>query len=258
MIKWIRKSFPGSLKSPVKRALGLPRTRLHADWNILRPVGPIYREHVVFDVGAHHGWFFHCWQDWCPGAQVHAFEPYPAAFLAMRKQYGADPRVTLNQLGVGDKPGQLALQVMAESEVSNSFLPHKPDAWEEIKYRTGAISSVEVPVTTLDAYAAQAGIDGICLLKIDVQGFELKVLEGARKLLPVVDHIFVESAIRPLYEGAARFTEVVEFLQREGFHLMAQRAWHRGNHVLMETDMLFRRDALAPGVDESVVRVVEE
>jgi FkbM family methyltransferase len=258
MLNWIRRTVPGSLKSPLKKALGLQQTRLHADWSILLPIGPIYREHVVLDVGAHHGWFFHCWQDWCPDAHVHAFEPYPESFEAMRKVYGSDPRVTLNRVGIGDAPNLLALQVMAESKVSNSFLAHRGEAWEEIKYRTGTISSVEVPVTTLDAYTSEEGIDGVYLLKIDVQGYELKALHGARKLLPVVDHIFVESGIRPLYEGAARFTEVIEFLQGEGFHLMAQRAWHRGNHVLVETDMLFRRNALAPAVDESVVRVFEE
>jgi len=43
---------------------------------------------------------------------------------------------------------------------------------------------------------------------------------------------------------------VHEFMTEQGFHLMDLRAWHRGNRVLMETDMLFRRNELAPTVDE--------
>jgi hypothetical protein len=39
---------------------------------------------------------------------------------------------------------------------------------------------------------------------------------------------------------------------------MGLRTWHRGNHVLMETDMLFRRNGLETGIDESVVKVTEQ
>lgn len=253
----VRKLIPAPVKAPVKAALGLPQTRLHQDWRILQPIGPVASPHVVLDVGAHAGWFFHCWQDWCPSAQVHAFEPYPESFEKMAALYGQDARVTLNRLGVGDACGSLSLQVMAESKVSNSFLSHRAQAWEEVRFRTGAISQLEVPVTTLDAYCAERSIARVYLLKIDVQGFELKVLEGARGTLPRTDHILVESAIRPLYHDAATFTQVVTFLQGHGFHLMALRAWHRGNHVLMETDMLFRRDELAPPVDISIDRATE-
>jgi hypothetical protein len=94
-------------------------------------------------------------------------------------------------------------------------------------------------------------------MKIDVQGFEMKVLEGAKLMLPLTDYIFVEAGIVPFYEGAPRFTDVYEFLDCEGFHLMAMRAWHRGNHKLMETDMLFRRNDLLTPIDTGVVRVME-
>jgi FkbM family methyltransferase len=258
MLNWLRGAIPGAIKLPLKRFLGVSPTRLNDDWAILRHIGPIERSHVVLDVGAHHGWFFHCWQDWCPGAQVHAFEPYPESFQSMRNLYGSDPRVTLNQIAIGDVADRLPLRVMSDSKVSNSLLRHRPEAWEEIRYRTGVITETDVEVTTLDIYCRKRSIDTVYLLKVDVQGYELRALRGAREMLRKVDHIFVESGIRPLYEDSARFTEVVEFLQDEGFHLMALRTWHRGNHVLIETDMLFRRNELAPNVDESVVRVVEE
>jgi len=81
------------------------------------------------------------------------------------------------------------------------------------------------------------------------QGYELRALKGAIKTLKVTDYVFVESAIKPLYKDAASFTQVHEFMVAQGFHLMNFRAWHRGNNVLMETDMLFRRNELAPEVD---------
>ncbi len=237
--------------------LGLPKTRLHPDWQILGPIGPNYDPHIIVDVGAHSGWFFHCWLDWCPQAQVHAFEPYPPSFKAAFRNYGSDPRVRLVQMAVGDAAGEHILNVLEESLVSNSLLSPRKSAWEELRWGTGNVTHTRVPVTTLDAYAAAEGISHIYLLKIDVQGYEMHVLRGAAQILPRVDHIFVESGIRPLYENAPRFSDVFHHLSARGFHLMAMQAWHLGNNVLMEADMLFRRDNLMPPVDESFERVTE-
>jgi FkbM family methyltransferase len=257
MLNMLRKSLPAPIKRRLKQVLGRPQTRLHPDWAILKPIGPVYRPHVMLDVGAHAGWFFHCWHDWCPQASVHAFEPYPPSFANMQALYGSDPCVMLNETAVGSAIGKSELNVLADSLVSNSLLAPDQSTWDEVHYRTGAVSRVTVPVTTLDAYCAQHAVDRVYLIKIDVQGFELEVLRGAQDTLARTDHVFVESAIRPLYHGSASFTAVADFMQSQGFHLMTLRAWHRGNHVLMETDMLFRRDALAPPIDDSVVRVME-
>lgn len=248
---------PRRWKAPLKRALGMQLTRLHPDWSVLAPIGPLETAHVVLDVGAHHGWFFHCWQDWCPQARVIAFEPYGESFATMKRLYGADPRMKLVQAGVGSAVGELALNVLEDSKVSNSFLDPNEQAWQDIDYRHGDVTRVSVPVTTLDEVFRQEGLSGVYLLKIDVQGYEMEVLRGAEDSLDKIDHIFVEAGIQRLYEGAPRFNDVFEFLTARGFHLMAMRSWHRGNHVLVETDMLFRRSALAGPIDTSIDRVYE-
>ncbi len=253
----IAAAVPSKWKIPIKRALGLPLTRLHPDWSILEVIGPVLNEHMVLDIGAHHGWFFHCWQDWCPKARVIALEPYGESFETMHRLYGRDPRVRLIQGGVGAEPGELELNVLQGSKVSNSFLNPAEKAWREIEYVHGEISRVSVPVTTVDEIFRQAGLDKVYLLKIDVQGYEMEVLKGAGHSLASIDHIFVESGIQSLYEGAPRFSDVFEFLTARGFHLIALRSWHRGNHVLVETDMLFRRDELARSIDSSVDRIFE-
>ena len=99
---------PGKSQGAIEAMLGLPKTRLHPDWQILGPIGPNYDPHIIVDVGAHSGWFFHCWLDWCPQAQVHAFEPYPPSFKAAFQNYGSDPRVRLVQMAVGDAAGSIS------------------------------------------------------------------------------------------------------------------------------------------------------
>jgi FkbM family methyltransferase len=233
----------------------MPLTRLHPDWKILEPIGPIYRPHVVIDAGSHEGWFFHCWKDWCPEAEIHAFEPSIEAYERSRELYGGDPSIHINNAALGREAGRLELHVMEQSRVSNSFLQPVDETWREIDYHTGARSTRVVNVIALDDYTK--AIESVYLIKIDVQGFELEVLRGAAEALKRTDYVFVEAAIRPLYHGAPRFTEVYEYLVARRFHLMAMRAWHRGNRTLVETDMLFRRDDLMPPIDPSVERVME-
>jgi FkbM family methyltransferase len=242
------------VKQRVKQSLGRPLTHLHADWSILEVIGPVQRKHVLLDVGAHHGWFFHCWQDWCPSARVIAFEPFAESFETMQRLYGNDSRVQLVQAGVGSVAGSMELNVLNDSKVSNSFLQPADEAWRNIAYEHGQVSRVTVPVTTLDEVFRQQQLGGVYLVKIDVQGYEIEVLKGAEQSLPKIDHIFVESGIQRLYESAPRFNDVFEFLTARGFHLMAMRSWHRGNHVLVETDMLFRRDELVPPVEVNADR----
>lgn len=253
----LRAVIPGPVKKRLKHVLGIPQTRLHADWEVLSCIGPVYRPHVILDIGARHGWFFHCWQDWCPDAQVHAFEPVQEAFDTAMHLYGSHPLVKINQAGVGCNEGFLNIKIFEKSGASNSFLPLRKETWDEVQFETGSVTERAVPVTTIDAYLRKESLPDVYLLKIDVQGYELKVLEGAEATLPRIDHIFVETGIVPFYEGAPRFTDIYEFLSQRGFHLMAMQAWHRGNHKLMETDMLFRRDDLLPPIDDRVGKVME-
>jgi FkbM family methyltransferase len=257
----LRRLVPAGAKQRIKRRLGMPLTRLDDDWKILERIGPVERPHVMLDVGAHEGWFLHCWKDWCPAATIHAFEPAAEAWQKSKELYGGahggDGSIVFNNVGVGDARGMLELNVMEASSVSNSFLAPVPETWKEIDYHTGSVSKRRVPVITLDDYTIEQSIDGIFLIKIDVQGYELRVLEGARETLRKTDYVFVESAIRPLYDGAPRFTAVVDFMNGAGFHLIGMRAWHRGNLTLVETDMLFRRDDLMPPIDAAIDRVVE-
>jgi FkbM family methyltransferase len=253
----VKKMLPPRFKKKLKRLLGIPQTRLHPDWKILSRIGPIYEPHIVLDVGAHHGWFFHCWQDWCPEAIVHAFEPSPAAFDAAVKYYGSHPNVKINQVGIGNCEGTMDLHMMDKSDVSNSFLHPAMETWTEVQFEIGNISRSTVEITTINNYCAKKAISNVYLMKIDVQGFELEVLQGASNILASTDYIFVEAGIQPFYEGAPAFTDVYSFIVDRGFHLIGMRAWHRGNYKLMETDMLFRRNGLLTPIDPKVVKIME-
>jgi hypothetical protein len=87
-------------------------------------------------------------------------------------------------------------------------------------------------------------LSGNTLLKIDTQGYERQVLEGARNVLPMMTAVLLELPIVHLYEETWRFYEALEFMATAGF-IPAQIHpvnYHSLDEVsLVEVDCLFRR-----------------
>lgn len=132
---------------------------------------------VVFDVGANEGQWIKDVLSVCPTAHIHAFEPQKnlAALIA-----GAYPCVTVNNLALSDAAGSLELKDYSEHAGSQhaSLLNGVIDG-----IHGGTPRSELVSVSTLDDYCSQNGISHIDLLKIDVEGYELKVIHGAARML---------------------------------------------------------------------------
>lgn len=131
---------------------------------------------VILDVGANEGDFTAAMLAAMADCRIHCFEPNPRTYARLSARFAGEPRVVLNNLGLGDRPGSFTLYDYAGSEGSGhaSFLP---ETFRDV-YRA-ATQSVEARVTTLDAYLADAGLAAVDFLKIDVEGLEKAVLAGA-------------------------------------------------------------------------------
>lgn len=124
---------------------------------------------VFVDVGANIGYYTRLASTLVgPTGHVHAFEPLPSALPLLAANTEGRAHVTVQPLAVGAQAGELDFYVRPMGDTS-SLEPH-PDA-ERIRVR----------VTTLDAELA--GLPRLDLLKIDVEGYELEVLQGARELI---------------------------------------------------------------------------
>ncbi len=90
------------------------------------------------------------------------------------------------------------------------------DAAPQSKY----IGVVPVPISRLDS-VKHAALDGArsILLKVDTQGYEMQVLQGAEELLSRVAGLQLELSRTPLYEGQALFLDIIEWLAQRGFSL---------------------------------------
>ena len=174
---WIYYGHPGQLRR-MRRLYG----------QLLRP------DDLAFDVGAHVGSRTLVWARL--GARVVAVEPVPEAMRVLRLLYGHHPRVALVQAAVGRQPGWLPMLV-SEREPTVSTL--SSDWAERMLHERHAFArtrwghSVLVPVTTLDALIARYGRPAFC--KIDVEGYDLEVLEGLSEPLPALSFEYVPPAV---------------------------------------------------------------
>jgi FkbM family methyltransferase len=127
---------------------------------------------AVIDVGANEGQWASSALPYLGDRPLHCFEIVPEIYDRLRVNLSPIKQVTLNQVGLGDRPGMIEFNhCVTTPEVSSRY---------EITstFRSGVIERIAVAVTTGDSYCKSSGIDKIALLKIDVEGMEYEVLAG--------------------------------------------------------------------------------
>ncbi len=154
-----------------------------ADRERVAYVALVRRGDVVIDVGANLGLFTVLFSDLAgPAGRVHAFEPVAATFAQLAETVARHARadnVRLNRAACTNAVGTCRIHVPAGDGGQASLIPHEAGLWS----RPGDVLSEAVNTTTLDAYVREHGVDRVDLIKCDVEGAELRVLEGAETCL---------------------------------------------------------------------------
>ena len=132
---------------------------------------------VVFDVGGNIGQSILHYRNALPECRIHSFEPNPDAFAELESQWGDCGEVSLVRLALAEKAGVMDFYATRRSEMSSLLVP---EPWLNILSpdRKYDFTALQVQCGTLDAYCKEMNIDHVDILKIDVQGGELRVLEG--------------------------------------------------------------------------------
>lgn len=169
---------------------------------------------TVFDVGANLGIYTLNACAANPSSVVHAFEPTPAHAAHLRRTLEANgiESTHVHEMAIGDKSGEAFLNLWAGGQNDN----------EGMNFITSAPRSVEtlsVRVRSLDDFCQTNDIDHIDLMKMDVQGNERAVLDGATRLLAErrLRTLFVELNWDPDPDQPCTASEVVEVLAANGF-----------------------------------------
>jgi FkbM family methyltransferase len=170
----------------------------------------VHRGAVVFDIGANIGYYTVQFGRLAGAAgRVYAFEPlsYQYRLLLRNLSLNGLQHVVASKSIVSAAPGRGRIYAASRDNSGRSSLAIETADYEDVE------------TITIDMYCAQHGIDRIDIVKIDVEGHELRVLEGMAGKLSArqVGQLFVEVNAATLAHGAATPAQLFELLDTFGY-----------------------------------------
>ena len=169
----------------------------------------------MLDVGANEGQFANNARNRLPNAKIVSFEPIPEAYNVLCQRFKDDNNFQAFNIGFGHRKEKRSFLQNSFSPVSSilEFLPSQ----KEFYPRTKDSTTIEISLHRLDEFIQNLEVESNVLLKIDVQGFEDKVLQGASSILDRIKVIYIECSFMKFYKGQPLFDDIYEFLLEKGF-----------------------------------------
>jgi FkbM family methyltransferase len=197
---------------------------------------------TVVDVGANTGQYGQAVRSTGYAGRILSFEPIPDSYNQLRIRAHSDKAWECQQIAIGDTDGVTSINVSANS-VSSSILPTLNDL-VDVEPAAAFIRSLEVPLRRLDSV-----LDGLItsddnlLIKMDVQGYEHRVIDGALATLRRTRLIESELSLVSLYDGQHLYRDTIERLEALGFALISlERGFsERETGRLLQMDGIFEQ-----------------
>ena len=166
---------------------------------------------VVFDVGAHLGQTALHFRKSFPSASIHCFEPTDENFAKLKANTKGKRLIRINQFALGSARTSVIMKT-GQSDQTHQV----------IRNREKTPPNEEMPMVrmeTIDSYMKDEGVADIDLLKIDVEGYELEVLEGANDALERrrIKAILAECDFEPKDNQHTYFNDLWEHLRSKNF-----------------------------------------
>jgi FkbM family methyltransferase len=173
----------------------------------------------ILDVGANTGQFSLELRSLGFRGHIVSFEPLSAAHAGLVVAAKSDRNWDVHRrCAVGDRDGEVEINIAGNS-VSSSILPML-ESHASAAQGSAYVGAERVPLVKLDTVApAYLADERAAFLKIDTQGFEWHVIEGATQVLPKFRGVLCELSLVPLYEGQHLWMDLVGRLQHAGFTL---------------------------------------
>lgn len=171
---------------------------------------------VIIDCGAHVGADSIEMAKIFPKGTVHSFEPVPKIYEQLEKNSRKYTNIFCYKLALSNEDGCAQMHVSeGGSDASSSLLAPKEHLSDHKDVKFG--NSIKVKTATLDGWASENNIKQIDFLWLDMQGFEMQMLQASTLILPTVKAIYTEVSTKETYEGVALYKEYRTWLENKGF-----------------------------------------
>jgi FkbM family methyltransferase len=201
---------------------------------LIEKIMPGKADLTIFDVGANVGQSVERFYRAFPDSRIFSFEPNPVVYAELKKKEEKYKTLKTLNYGVADTSGKRLFFKQPDSG-SSSFLRLNKSGEEfelsntqeaklnhnktTVKERLEYNSEIEIETLTIDQFSVANGISQVDLLKIDTQGFEPEVLEGAKNMLRNVALIECEIIMGKSYERSGSFYDIESKIRDQGFFL---------------------------------------
>lgn len=193
---------------------------------------------TALDIGANTGQFARDLRSALPDCTIHAFEPVKAPFSELQEWARGQKGVHCYNLALGDQAGTVSINTGAYSRAS-SLMPAASRLREAMPHVVPDQTEATT-ITTLDSWFEGQDIARPFVVKMDVQGYEGKVIAGGRKTISQAAAVLTEICFVELYEGQPLAADLLPALRECGLEIADIYDLRR----LPATDMGFYCDAL--------------
>lgn len=176
-----------------------------------------FQDDMIVDIGGARGYTAYLFNQYLPKASITVFEPLSENLPVIKKQLAGISNIKIIQKALGNEIGEKSINKSSRI-TSSSLLDFETNI--DSTYMQEALkdnSTETIQISKLDEELKEVSKIGI--IKIDVQGFEVEVLKGAKNTLAKTSLVVVEVSNHHVYKNAPMYFDVDEILRENGFQL---------------------------------------
>lgn len=197
---------------------------------------------TVLDIGANDGEWSHEMRVLFPDAQIYAFEPLTDCFERLTRRFNGDRHFRAFPVALSDVDG--SAEIERSSFHPSSSLRTMAQLHKDLYPKSAAMEREKVTVRRLDSLGLV--LTPGTLVKMDVQGFEDKVIAGGKETISKAQVVIAETSFVELYEGQPLFGNIHDALRALGFTYRGNGSEHFSRLTgerIYEDSIFVRQDA---------------
>jgi len=169
---------------------------------------------VIVDGGANNGGTITTLKQYFPKSTILAFEPLES--LGLEENTKKFDNVHIEYLALGEENKSILFNEMNYPDTSSVFVHRESDTLQYLKVK----EKKKVNMVSLDKWSEKEHFKDIDIIKLDLQGYELNALKGAKRLLSSsVKLVYVECSFKEFYINQPLFYDVYQFMNSCGFEI---------------------------------------
>jgi FkbM family methyltransferase len=200
---------------------------------------------AIIDVGANDGWFVKSIFRFSKDENIEklvSFEPLRSQQKKLETLKSQFKNYYYECMAMGEKEGNCIINEYETTGLSSLRSFHPNYSYNSNYYNTDLLTSYEVKVSTIEQYIEKNEFACPIILKVDTQGYEMNVLQGASKYLAngKIYAVIIELMTIEKYKNAALYNEIISFLDNLNFGVFDMYlAGYEPDGRLSEFDVIF-------------------